>query len=139
MAIAWRTFLKYEAADYTKEGVESFRDFISDNMLYKMFLNGTYQLFVAVQENALIGMISVRNINHISLLFVDAECHRKGVGRSLMEYVENFLLSEVGGVEKITVNASPYGIPFYHKIGFRDTDIEQTENGIRYTPMEFVL
>ena len=48
MALAWRTFLLFEAKDYGKQGIESFREFISDQWLKKMFLKGEYQMFVAL-------------------------------------------------------------------------------------------
>lgn len=35
----------------------------------------------------------------------------------------------------ITVIASPYGHEFYKKLGFKDTDVEQVTNGVRYYPM----
>ena len=41
--------------------------------------------------------------------------------------------------DKLTVHAAPYGIPFYHKIGFRDTSLATEQDGIIYTPMEFFL
>ena len=47
MAVAWKTFLKFEAEDYTKEGIRNFFDFITDSVLYRMFLNGIYHMFVA--------------------------------------------------------------------------------------------
>ena len=55
-----------------------------------------------------------------------------------MRYLCNYLLTEVG-VSRVTVNAAPYGIGFYHKLGFQDTGLEMQQDGIRYTPMEFVL
>ena len=30
MALAWKTFLKFEAKDYTPEGVRNFEDFVTD-------------------------------------------------------------------------------------------------------------
>ena len=30
MALAWRTFMRFEAQDYTQEGIKSFQDFITD-------------------------------------------------------------------------------------------------------------
>ena len=39
--------------------------------------------------------------------------------------------------ETITLNSSPFGLPFYKAIGFGATDEEKTVNGIRFTPMEF--
>ena len=86
----------------------------------------------------MVGMITVRNGGHVSLLFVDEKYHRKGVGKSLIQYLCNYLLTEAG-ISRITVNASPYGVGFYHKLGFRDTGLETEQSGIRYTPMEFVL
>ncbi len=39
------------------------------------------------------------------------------------------------GQTSVTVNAAPYAVEFYHKVGFEDTDEEQTLAGITYTPM----
>ena len=39
--------------------------------------------------------------------------------------------------ETITLNSSPYGLPFYKAIGFVPTDEEKTVNGNRFTPMKF--
>ena len=50
--------------------------------------------------------------------------------RTLTEY----MYSEMGQTS-VTVNASPYAVGFYHKMGFEDTDIQQLVSGILYTPM----
>jgi hypothetical protein len=42
-------------------------------------------------------------------------------------------------VEKIVLNTSPYALPFYHAIGFKDLDGQQDFHGMLYTPMEFIL
>jgi GNAT superfamily N-acetyltransferase len=138
MALAWRTFMKFEAQDYTKEGVKSFQDFISDSVLHRMFIIGSYQLFVACEEKRLIGMVSLRNETHISLLFVDENYHKQGVGRSLMEYVRNYVKTEEGR-RILTVNAAPYATGFYHRIGFVDTGRLQMNDGIYFTPMEMSI
>lgn len=138
MALAWKTFLRFEADVYSPEGVRNFEDFITDTTLHRMFVMGTYQMFVALSEGEIIGMITLRNRTHISLLFVDERYHRRGVGRALMEYLENYLLTEIGA-SRVTVNASPYGEPFYHRLGFRDLRPREEKSGIIYTPMEFVL
>ena len=87
MDLAWKTFLKFEADDYTPEGVKSFRDFITDATLRRMFLAGSYDLVVAMEGKRMIGMITLRLASHISLLFVDEAYHRRGVGRSLIDYL----------------------------------------------------
>lgn len=138
MALAWKTFLRFEADVYTPEGVKNFQNFITDSTLHRMFIMGAYQLFVALDHSKVIGMITLRDSTHISLLFVDEMYHRRGIGRGLIKYLTEYLLSEVGA-SKVTVNASPYGVEFYHKLGFTDIRSEEMKDGIIYTPMEFIL
>lgn len=138
MELAFKVFLKFEAQDYGPEGIKSFADFVSDERLKNMFLQGEYLLFVAMEKERMIGLISLRSGNHISLLFVDPEYHRRGVGSALIRYMQSYLLTTTRQ-QKMTVNASPYGVPFYHKVGFVDTGGETTKEGIIYTPMEFYL
>ena len=46
MHMIWKTFLKYEAVDYTEEGIRNFHEFITDEHLYKSFRQGRYQMMV---------------------------------------------------------------------------------------------
>ena len=138
MALAWKTFMQFEADVYTAEGVRNFEDFITDTTLHRMFIMGVYQMFVALDRKQIVGMLTLRNTSHISLLFVDEKYHRRGLGRALIGYLQEYLLSETS-ISKITVNAAPYGVAFYHKLGFRDLRPEEEKDGIKYTPMEFVL
>jgi len=138
MHLAWKTFLRFEAVDYSEQGVESFKEFITDQTLYKLFKMGTYQLMVALDGERIIGIISLRNDSHISLLFVEESYHRKGIGTKLIQELAKYLTTEEG-IGKMTVNAAPYAIGFYHKVGFKDTDTEQENDGIRYTPMEYYI
>lgn len=138
MAIAWKTFLRFEADDYEPEGVKNFENFITDNTLYRMFRMGLYQMIVAVDGKKMVGMITARGNSHISLLFVDESYHRKGIGKALIRSLCKYLKEEAGTV-RVTVHASPYAVGFYHKLGFRDLQPEQSAGGIRYTPMELGL
>lgn len=147
MALAWRTFLHFEAADYTPQGVDSFLDFISDTTLNRMFIMGNYRLFVAVEketkkndgtqigvEEKIVGLVSLREVNHISLLFVDEKYHKQGIGRALVNYAAAYLYEEKGKIF-CTVNAAPYAVGFYEKIGFHAVKPEESKDGIRFTPM----
>ena len=136
--LAFKVFLKYEAMEYGPEGIHNFAEFLTDEALKKMFLIGEYLLFVAVDGEKIVGLISLRSGNHISLLFVDEEYHRQGIGRALVKCIQEYLLQNTR-YNKVTVFASPYGIPFYHRIGFCDTGEETKRDGIIFTPMEFYL
>lgn len=138
MGLAWKTFLEFEADIYTPEGIRSFEDFITDSGLKRMFDMGAYQMISAFDQGKMIGMITLRNEMHISLLFVDRNYHKHGVGRALIGRMADYAKRELGQ-EKLTVNASPYGVGFYHKIGFKDLGPERQQDGIIYTPMYYIL
>lgn len=111
MGLAWKTFLRFEADVYTAEGVKNFENFITDSTLYRMFIMGAYQMFVAVADGGIVGMITLRDSQHISLLFVDERYHRQGIGRALLSYLTHYMGEEMG-LHRVTVNASPYGVGF---------------------------
>ena len=138
MELAFRVFLKYEAMEYGPEGIRNFARFVTDEDLKKMFLLGEYLLFVAVENDKIVGMISLRSGNHISLLFVAQEYHRRGIGTKLLKHLQEYMLCNTG-YEKLTVFAAPYGIPFYNRVGFVAVGEETRKDGIIYTPMEFYL
>ncbi len=134
MQLCWDTFLVYEAPDYTKEGIKSFRSFIRDPILKKMFLMGEYVALGAFVKEEMVGVIGARNVNHISLLFVETGHQHFGVATALVkEYVYSL---KDRGVKEITVDSSPYAVGFYHKLGFVDLSREIFRGGIRYTPMK---
>ena len=135
MKMIWRTFLKFEASDYTEEGIQNFLDFITDEKLFHSFLRGDYQMMVALDRGRVVGVASVRNRNHLSLLFVDEAYHRQGIGRRLLECFCSYLKVEEGE-QYMSLNAAPYAVDFYKKIGFRAVRPEEVVGGIRVTSME---
>lgn len=135
MRIAWDTFLIYEAPEYSKEGIQSFKNFVKDPILKSLFIEGKYRVLAAFYNGLMVGIIGVRNENHLSLLFVDSEYHRRGIARMLVTKMFEKTYRDYGKRE-MTVNSSPYAVGFYHKLGFIDTNVEQTTDGIRYTPMK---
>ncbi len=133
MDLAWHTFLKFEAADYGREGTRNFLNFISGDLIYNMFLNGEYLVAVAKDRGKIIGVGTVRNGHHISLLFVDEAYHRQGIGTAILSFLQQEISKN--GSMIMSVNAAPYGVPFYQKIGFKATADLQTTDGIQYVPM----
>jgi len=135
MKMIWRTFLKFEASDYSDEGIRNFLDFITDEKLFHAFLRGDYQMMVALDKGKIVGAASVRNRNHLSLLFVDEAYHKKGIGRRLLDRFCTYLEQEMGE-NYMSVKAAPYAVGFYLKIGFRPVSPEEEIGGIRVTSME---
>ena len=138
MQLAWDTFLMYEAPDYEPEGSRHFHEFVKGSELKNMFAMGEYRAWGAYDdEDVLVGILGIRKHWHISLLFVESRLHHQGIATRLLKQAFTEARSE--GVETLTVFSSPYAVPFYHRIGFTDTDHEKTTDGIRYTPMSIEL
>lgn len=123
--LIWKTFLEFEAPNYTQEGIDEFNKSINDyDWVHKKKFYGYYE------DNKLLGVIATNNINHISLLFVDGNYHKKGIGRKLYNYVR-----ELNNTTYFEVNSSIFGHEFYKKLGFHDIDTERCIHGIRFFPM----
>ena len=128
LALVWRVFSEYESPDYAPEGTEEFRKCLHD----AAYLHGL-RYYGAFDGPKLIGEIAIRpDRRHICFFFVDGGYHRLGVGTRLFRK----LLMDYPG-ETVTLNSSPYGLPFYLALGFTKTEEEQTVNGIRFTPMRY--
>lgn len=133
MELAWKTFLKFEALEYGEEGTAHFLDFISDEKLFKMFMAGEYKLAVAKENGKIVGLVSLRSQNHISLLFVDEAFHKRGIGKKLLAYAQDEFLFPSDF--RLSVNAAPYAIDFYKKVGFMESSELQKADGITFLPM----
>ena len=135
MELAWETFQMYQTKEYTEEGIESFYDFIHDKGLKQMFLQGFYKMFLAFDGDKIVGLITLRNGCHISLLFVDSTYQKQGVGSALITYLSGYLYYEEQ-IRYVTVDAAPNAVEFYHKIGFWDLAPLQYRQGISFVPMK---
>lgn len=126
LALVWEVFTEFEAPDYSQEGIDEFRSFLSNQGEMNKL-----QFIGAFIQDKIVGIIAMRQ-DHISLLFVKKEFHRQGIAKKLFWSV----LSQNKG-DRITVNSSPYALEIYRKLGFIATNTEQITNGIRYTPMTY--
>lgn len=121
-------FMEFEAPDYSAEGVQTFLSYIENPQIFDALV-----FYGAFLQQKLVGVLAVKDGNHISLFFVDRDLHRRGIGTALFLHY----LQEID-VHTVTVNAAPIAVPFYEKLGFLKKNTEQTENGIRYTPMQYL-
>jgi GNAT superfamily N-acetyltransferase len=137
LELVWKVFQQFEAPEYCEEGIDEFRDFIQVDSVRQRMLNEEFFLWSCFEDDRIVGVIAVRPPFHISLLFVDPELHRRGIARALFETVLEVCKKD--GYTEITVNSSPYAVGIYRRLGFAETDTEQTVNGIRFTPMKYIV
>ncbi len=119
-------FAQFVAPDYEPEGIAMFEKSISDPAFI-----GRIRVYGAFDEEKMVGVIATRSEGkHIALFFVDAEYQGKGVGKALFARV-----CKAAGGAAMTVNASPFAVEIYRRLGFVETGEETVRDGIRYTPM----
>lgn len=135
LSLAWEVFMQFEAPDYKPEGVETFKhDIIENEEFIAKCRSGACPIYAAFDNGKIIGIIGMRESKtHINLVFTKKEYHRKGVATAIFKY----LLRDNPQLSEITLNSSPYGIPFYLNLGFVRQSEELEQDGIRYTPMKY--
>ena len=159
MHLVWSVFKEFHAADYGKEGTDSFLEFITDETLRQYFLRGKYPVFVALcrdsedGEDRIVGMISLRENNFISLLFVKTGLQYSGIGTRLVDRAIEYVRPDGEDAEidrdksedyrynrlsdgSVTVNSAPNAVGFYKKLGFYATDGFKENSGVTYLPMK---
>lgn len=128
LRLVWTVFTQFESPDYPPEGTETFKKCLNDDS----YLAGI-RYYGAFDGETLVGIFGIRGENgHICFFFVDGSYHRRGVGSALFKRMREDFSDQT-----ITVNSSPYGLPFYRRLGFAETADEQTVDGIRFTPMKY--
>ena len=130
LLFAKRIFIESENESYSKEGIETFCNFVDNKKITKLF-----KVYGAFEDNILKGLIATdRRKRHINLFFVDKVSQGKGIGKKLMNIVVNNNENSY-----ITVNSSRYGVPIYQKLGFVKMEEEKEQDGLKFTPMKLVL
>lgn len=119
--------------DYTEEGREAFRQYISPEFL--VAYDADNFAFVARRDGGLVGVAKVRRTNHLSMLFVASDCQRQGLGRRLLAATIAECKTRHPGVTHLTANSSGFGLPFFQREGFKVMADIQTVNGISFTPI----
>lgn len=125
--LVWQVFCRFEAPEYSQEGIDEFKKTLQNEKALRHM-----PFYGAFHAGELVGVLAMRESQHISLFFVKEAWHRQGVGRLLFDAMRRDYAGSC-----FTVNSSPYAVEVYRHLGFVPTDSEQLTNGIRYTPMRF--
>ena len=127
LELCWRVFLEFEAPVYSEEGIAAFRASLDDQERIRRL-----RFYGAFHEDVLVGVLCMREPQHIGGFFVDTHYHRRGIGKKLFAAMRQDYEKQA-----FTVNASPYAVEVYRHLGFVPTDEEKTVDGLRFTPMKY--
>ncbi len=118
---------------FEPEGIQNFLAYAALDAWTGRHRDGQ-RTWLALKGERVVGVVQVRDGNHVSLFFVERRQQRQGLGRALIMTAINAL-----GVGRLTVNSSPNSVDAYRRLGFAPVGPEDTKSGIRYTPMELIV
>ena len=133
-----RVFNQFIAPEYSLEGVQEVHRYIQSSAFLERQKANHFALISKTRDKVL-GVVEVRNHNHICLLFVAPEYQRKGIAKELFHRALQICQSNEPELSEISVNSSPYAVQVYEKLGFRRTGKKQIRNGIGFIPMMLKL
>lgn len=140
LTLALETFLEFEAPDYGPEGVATFRRDIVDNPDFRAAcVRSENRMWGALDGERIVGLMAMRGASHIVLVFTHRDHQRQGVASAILRQLLTDVRAENPELRRLTLNSSPYGLPFYLRAGFQPADVERTINGIRFTAMVYDL
>jgi GNAT superfamily N-acetyltransferase len=132
-----KVYDEFVAGDYTAEGNNFFYSFIEPDKILNRFLLNIDIIITTKIKNKITGMLSIKNLSHISLLFVEKEYHRQGIAKGMIKfYIENI---KNKNFKSITVNSSPYSVQIYQKLGFTPISHLLEDHGMKYIKMEMKI
>lgn len=93
---------------------------------------------VAESEKIIVGFSSLKNKNHLNLMYIHKDYTRKGIASLLYEHIK--AKSIECKVEKLSANVSKTAKPFFEKLGFKTVkqckNIIENEIVINYNMIE---
>jgi len=134
-----QVFMESVAPKYRKEGVNAFLKYVTPRQIKKRMKTEDDFFMIAKDGERIIGMIEMREWNHITLLFVDKEMRQAGVGKALIKAAIEYIQEKGREVNELNVNAVPGAESAYEAMGFSALGDKTEKIGIIYTPMKKVL
>jgi GNAT superfamily N-acetyltransferase len=128
-------FDEFVSSYYTSDGIDEFYKISEPKLLVEENRGDEKIIIVAVFGNEIVGIIKMRDIIHISWLFVAGEHQKKGIAKKLLQYSIDICLGMKPNISHITVNSSPNSVSAYEKLGFIAISPETEFNGMHFTPM----
>lgn len=116
------------ASSMEPQGVKTFLEYSTSDSIRARDTSGCVT-YVALMDSELVGVLHVKNGDHISLLFVRPELQGNGIGRALIRAADaTHVLA--------TVNSSTNAVRAYESYGFAASGPALVSDGIRYVPMQ---
>lgn len=121
-------FVSYE---YTEQGTAVMLTSMTPEVICSNF-DQAFEYFVAEENNKIVGVLGIKQGNHLFHCFVDKNHHRKHLGKKLWQH-----WFADAKPERVTVNSSRFAIKFYQSLGFSSNNEIFEKNGVTCYPMVY--
>ena len=137
--LVWGVFKEFEAPDYSKEGIKTFKDFIVPQNIVDMVKASDFKIYCCFDNKSLIGVLALKDNTHIALLFVCKKYHRRGIAKELLKIALADISIYCPDASELTVNSSPYAVKIYERLGFFPRGKMEERDGIKFVPMKKII
>lgn len=128
---------KFIIIEFSDQGKAALLKTLSADAIYKNIKNN-FRYHVAELDGDIIGVIAMKENQHLYHLFVAESQQGKGVAKSLWHTAKKACL-EAEEINQIFVNSSLNAVSFYEQLGFKKQSARQNVNGICFVPMKYVV
>lgn len=133
-ALCCKEIKKYISASFPLKAHQHLMNIMSENSFKDLIQNSAYRVTVALEDDKVVGVVTIKNFTHLYALYVDDDFKRQGIAKTLWEQVKGECLNR-SKLKEFTVNSSEFAVEFYEKQGFIRYGDFETEQGVKYLPM----
>ena len=93
------------------------------------------KMFCLINNNEILGIVSLKE-NGIGGLFIRSDLIRKGFGKKLLSFIENYAKKK--SINKVWLYSTPYALGFYKKLGYKIIEKgTRIHNGVKFPEVKF--
>jgi GNAT superfamily N-acetyltransferase len=115
-------------------GAEDFLKLIEPQAIRKYIEATEFQYFAGLVQDQIVGVVAIREKQHLFHLFVAEPYQGKGLARKLWEHAKHVVIA-ASNTQRITVNSTVSAVPVYERFGFNKIGGKTEAKGIAYIPM----
>ena len=131
-ALVYSVFDEQVAPSFEPEGIAELHAYASAAAIADRAR--THETVIAWEDGQPVGVIEVRDVDHVSMLFVRSSHSGRGIATALMAHAE--ALCRAAGRPVMTVHSSLNAQSYYARRGFVATAEPQRVHGFSFVPME---
>lgn len=138
LALVRRVFDQTTGQGQSEAGHQTFYAYL-DPEAYAQRQQTNHFTQVAKDGERVVGVLEIRDFQHIALMFVDPEYQKRGIARTMLNLAIEKCREHNQTLDHLSVNSAVNACPVYAHLGFVADGGEQEKDGLRFTKMHLPL